>query len=1124
MNTKSIKRYLPLSAEVSMSKNHSIPDDGWTTLDDNNSPIHNDALCPLFYTEKKTDSPSVTDRYGNTFYVKDGNYLCKNDDVIDIINDEKFVKVGTGIRDELAEYYNGHIYHGAQVGKSIVIYKDDAVFNTITLDGNEKIITQRLWHGIYFAMTGINRNLYFRGWNARKDMTSVYNSLPWEQGQRYSSPKITVAEQNNGYTVACIILKTGVALNARNVWPIFVHYDGTTVRDPYFKVAFSTSGQIPISATTYENVTKYDEHTTVMTSQQTKSCTKDDLTGEYIDDITEQPITFTEGYTPRLVSGNSYTYTLFTTTYIYDVYIYKNAIDSGQWNDTSATFHGKVYVKRPAFPVTQNEYSLSFTTVGKYVASASVTIENNLGFILDQGMINSEDIYFDFTHRTNSQTADTRTERHYVPLSAMSISGWTGYNRTGTQASFIWTYDSSETVQTPNYFTAKGVMLDDGYFYAIDNHAPLYAVDAFKGYNFKCRMNITGSHDFNCVVAGVYNRGNTTGTHIFGACVDVGYNNLRQTLFFRKSGDDVKPNINSAHPVMYDSVSDEMVDYCGLTFTTTTLNPTGDLKTFYNKAGTKVNKKDSFVPLYNNGYISGISYNSTLLTSWLSIDTEVPFYCDDDVAFYRDQTTKEWIKITKENGIDMWLVENRFVVINTTSFRNCYDTKTNKIDHYASDWNDRIFLANRVGDNTCVEIWVHASAHNANFDIANQDSAICSAIWSGYAQQWSGTSKFAPCDEDLEIETYLKNDGSVGVPHYFETYFNISKGWYYTNAGTKVDSDLSYYNAAYPLYDSKYMMKNPSLFAKFVNSGNNQDYMIDDNIGYQVLYEGVEPVLLSAATGDIYGMTSVFVIQSMPYAMINGKIYALTYLNGTFTGMDCIIDVTGMQYIGSVPTKAFFFSPNNRAIYCFFGDANLTKVKDASAIENIYYVTNNPATQTVYMATNDGLYMITDNSSYKQTFYDVQSITFCDDGTSVITHKIDGKYVATRFWYEDAEGRTTNQVRFDTGLKGAGEHRVFTIDKYNITLFSDQRRNGKIKLTSYILDDVGTIQKENITKEIRSTDWDKDFYCKQIDFTPVKNKGVGIGLSIVSDFAINNITASATVDNNTQSASSGFHI
>ena len=72
MNAKSIKKYTNLFGEISMSRNHSLPDDTWTKVEDSNSPNHNDALCPLFYKEDKTTNPSVYDKHGNKYTFENG--------------------------------------------------------------------------------------------------------------------------------------------------------------------------------------------------------------------------------------------------------------------------------------------------------------------------------------------------------------------------------------------------------------------------------------------------------------------------------------------------------------------------------------------------------------------------------------------------------------------------------------------------------------------------------------------------------------------------------------------------------------------------------------------------------------------------------------------------------------------------------------------------------------------------------------------------------------------------------------------------------------------------------------------------------------------------------------------
>jgi hypothetical protein len=195
-------------------------------------------------------------------------------------------------------------------------------------------------------------------------------------------------------------------------------------------------------------------------------------------------------------------------------------------------------------------------------------------------------------------------------------------------------------------------------------------------------------------------------------------------------------------------------------------------------------------------------------------------------------------------------------------------------------------------------------------------------------------------------------------------------------------------------------------------------------------------------------------------------------------------------------------------------------LRDASAISEIYKSWYNPATQTIFFSTNDGLYMLNEETSYKQLFYDVKDVIFLKDGSTAI---IDGTTLY-RLYYEDGEGRTTNQVRLNTGLYGAGDNNVFTIKKWYFSLFSDQRRNGKFKIKSFILRDDGKVEEQLWSKEVRSTDWDKDFNSLQISYAPANNRGVGVGIDILSDFAISDITVDADIQNTANKSSAKFKL
>ena len=108
MNAKSLKKYLNIFGEISMSKNHSKPNDEWTEVEDSNSPEHNEALCPLFYTEENSETPMLVDKQGNIYNVKN-NTFTKNGTAIARAEEVGFKKTVFDFNDPLVEYYNGNI-------------------------------------------------------------------------------------------------------------------------------------------------------------------------------------------------------------------------------------------------------------------------------------------------------------------------------------------------------------------------------------------------------------------------------------------------------------------------------------------------------------------------------------------------------------------------------------------------------------------------------------------------------------------------------------------------------------------------------------------------------------------------------------------------------------------------------------------------------------------------------------------------------------------------------------------------------------------------------------------------------------------------------------------------------
>jgi len=1126
MNSKSIKKFLPLSGDISMSKNHSVPNDNWDEVEDNNSPIHNDALCPLFYTETKTENPSITDKYGNIYTTVNG-FLTKNGKNLFEVEDSIFTK--QEIEADLSTFYNNEIYRAYHSGSSVIIEKSsDGItfehYNTVVNSSFAINIIERLWHGHYVALT-----LYNGRTSIIFDNNIQYLSEDTNWLANTESPIMTLTEYEADHYLIYICNKSGAILQANSDAdePLVTRLLTFNTADGFTVVTNKTwTGNIDVPSTTEDIYLK--ANTALITKSdigsETRICYKQN--DKYYDLETENELTFSPGYAPIATSTeNQYRYAVYTTKYHYDYDITSSLQDWGTATPAEATVHFNINLNSANQPVTPQSWSETLSIenwTGSNTLSFDITLKNNYGYITSTDLINFNPIV-----EVHHESAEDMT--FTVPAEYTSVTGMGQYNRNvrGNSKWAKWSYSVSSSSVTATFWSGTHLYMPDDSEYIY----PFYATgmgstesSTFVGYNNKATYSVTSTNTINFTAVRMDMCGTSYGGYQMASSVSIGYGYFRHTFLTKTENTAFEDDVYTDGLFKtYDMLADIMLANTGAYRTSTAWNETNKVNAFYLPTGTKANVIDTFTPLFNNGFISGISYNSTLVTPWLSIDTSVPFYTDNNVAYYRDIDTGKWILIRKETKpVQLSLVENRYLVLNTTSYWNCYDTKLEKINKYAYDWNNRIFFG-KTGEvaQGSSKNWIYGSGANVNYSVINKNSGISSAVFAAYVLADCTSVKYFPTDEKVDIEEYeVSYTTSTSVaPTYYKTFHNIVRGP--ENDQLKYnDSDLSYYKAAYPLYSGTSMMRNPSIFAKWSLSGNNQDYMIDGDNGFQVIYEDTEPMLLTATSGSIKGMESIFVIQSMPYAVLNGKIYSLSYLNGEYQGRDCIININGMKYIGAVPSKAYFYSPNNRAIYIFTGDANLTKAKDASAISDIYYITSNPATQTIYMATNDGLYMISDRHSFKQTFYNVQSITFIEDGTVSICHKQNDGYTNTRFYYEDEDGRKTNKVRYCSGLLGAGEHRIFAIDKYNISLFSDQKRNGALKVKSYVLLDNGQIQEEESSVKISKTDWDDIFYSKQIDFTPKYSKGVGVGIMIESDFAVSNITASCTVEPATNPASS----
>lgn len=559
----------------------------------------------------------------------------------------------------------------------------------------------------------------------------------------------------------------------------------------------------------------------------------------------------------------------------------------------------------------------------------------------------------------------------------------------------------------------------------------------------------------------------------------------------------VSGNGETPYNYEYDSTFDK-ISYCGGVLPGTGRNLLGGDS---NLNGWRI--------LYNNGYISNISYYDadgqigTLVADWNTIDDTYDIVRLSDRVYFKT-TNGEVVKVTLTTEKD-WtyqFLQNRYLIINTKSYYNGYDSKLNKKFHWGSDYNNRVNLGNSNFVMSTVPeygTYIVASSQNGNYEATGE--SICSAQFGAvvYANVVKGYEQFADCkapeNDDLSRINFYIADGSTSTTAIYETSFLND---IYFMAPALID-------LYYPVPSNGNMYYNPNIFTKFVSTYNNKDMVTSDGTSYSLVYSGITPIFLFAMLSGIEEMDAVFVIQTQYYGVSGNKIYSMSFNDGVVSLGDVVANITGMQYLGALPTRALFYSPMNRCIYSFGGDAILQLNIESNEVTEVYGTWYNTATQALYLGTNNGLYIISDNFMYRLDFSEVADIFFTDDGHSVINTD-----VSTFLAYNEESGYTPIELDLETKYFGIGNNQPCNIDCWYIKLYNnDKKEKGKVSVQCSTITDKGTVNEKKEFQILENT-WDKNDDYIYLRYQPSLQKGIGCKLMLKTKFPIIDLAVSYT--------------
>lgn len=546
--------------------------------------------------------------------------------------------------------------------------------------------------------------------------------------------------------------------------------------------------------------------------------------------------------------------------------------------------------------------------------------------------------------------------------------------------------------------------------------------------------------------------------------------------------------------------------------------------TCWNPAGMRAQiGSTNFYTLFNGkeGNAAGISYavNSshvgTLLTEWGSIVQTFENCATADKVIFKDAKTNTVKYIQRRSNITLDDVEivGKYILVRCTADENIYDISSGKWAKFSNDWNNRNYCGYNDFDllstsdsyvykrtwayQAYASSWTTSGSVAAGYDVAFQKEKgfAPSRLYNYTALSGIVLGEVNAFGYELTSENGLDVFASSGTsaPAYKTTLFG--------NGASSSVSNLA--GGVYPITSSGSAYFNiPIIESTVVDSYNGKYGLKIDGSVYTIAYDGIRPIALYNTSSIVDQVDDFFIVQSQYYALINGYICSLSYSSSNvISGVEQIVNVQGMKFIGAFPSCAYFYSPSARAIFAFTGDADLQLFVQTDRITEVYnskYYSNG---EWIFMSTDDGVYVLTQNNTFRIDSLSVKRFFPTDDDYMVMV--LDNETNDNIFLsLTKKSGWETMPVVLETSFFGVGDMKKSTIDEWYIRLFrGDENFNGKVKCTGKTLTDIvknnTVVQEETITKD--KFDANDNFF---ITYRPEKNFALGQSMKIVSDYPI----------------------
>lgn len=489
--------------------------------------------------------------------------------------------------------------------------------------------------------------------------------------------------------------------------------------------------------------------------------------------------------------------------------------------------------------------------------------------------------------------------------------------------------------------------------------------------------------------------------------------------------------------------------------------------------GEKLFTPGGFDTLYYRKFISGISYNNSVIT----YDVDKILGGDSNSIIYADPSGSKWKLTVYHNATAQYTVDDDYIYFNTTSYENTYSFKEDKIFCRSDDYNDRVLLTGSTGNNG-----LYVSAYKSNAQVMNYSGFA--TVYPEVENQLGSTYKKLEL-EDLEthpIEIFSPNTaGGVAYYKHSITFVDGTADVYDTFQESSLDGTM------YPISTDGNTLYNTPVLMDISDTYINEKIGSIGNYSYILAKSQRQENICGYYEYTLSEISKIFITQGSFYGITDRYIFDLSVVNSQLQINRVVANKLDLVFLGAFPNTALFYSKLDKSIYAFTGDAILTKLKEAYRINEIYSTYCDPSRLTMIIATDIGTLIFYQNQTFLLDYIHTKDEIYYDDNTYII-----GDTFLSLSYKPDYD---IAPITLQTEFYGLGSNVKSVNDCVYIRLAKNGIGKGYLKITSYCLNEK-TVESNTKTIDIIDSMFDKVTDSFFVRYQPQNQSASGFSVKL----------------------------